>query len=183
MCQWSSKQTNKKKILFVLYFPSVLFTYTIFSSPSFLFRAVVTTFLNLIYHKRDIHIAQKAQKKNNNTTNHSVDVCIFRNGREARNRAEKHRRDKLNGSIQELSTMVPHVAESPRRVDKTAVLRFSAHGLRIDYGECYKIYLYACIMVILFLTAPSVFCFIIYFEHFFLLKFNNIRYCFHGDVF
>jgi uncharacterized protein YciW len=57
------------------------------------------------------------------------------NGREARNRAEKNRRDKLNGSIQELSTMVPHVAESPRRVDKTAVLRFSAHGLRVNYGE------------------------------------------------
>ncbi|XP_050098036.1 endothelial PAS domain-containing protein 1-like isoform X1 [Anopheles aquasalis] len=56
-----------------------------------------------------------------------------RNGREARNRAEKNRRDKLNGSIQELSAMVPHVAESPRRVDKTAVLRFSAHGLRVDY--------------------------------------------------
>ncbi|XP_049541336.1 uncharacterized protein LOC125954786 isoform X1 [Anopheles darlingi] len=55
------------------------------------------------------------------------------NGREARNRAEKNRRDKLNGSIQELSAMVPHVAESPRRVDKTAVLRFSAHGLRVDY--------------------------------------------------
>lgn len=31
--------------------------------------------------------------------------------------------------------MVPHVAESPRRVDKTAVLRFSAHGLRIDYSK------------------------------------------------
>lgn len=62
-------------------------------------------------------------------------LSLCRNGREARNRAEKHRRDKLNGSIQELSTMVPHVAESPRRVDKTAVLRFSAHGLRIDYGE------------------------------------------------
>lgn len=59
------------------------------------------------------------------------------NGREARNRAEKHRRDKLNGSIQELSMMVPHVAESPRRVDKTAVLRFSAHGLRLNYGEWY----------------------------------------------
>lgn len=57
------------------------------------------------------------------------------NGREARNKAEKHRRDKLNNSIQELSTMVPHVAESPRRVDKTAVLRFSAHGMRIDYGK------------------------------------------------
>uniref|UniRef100_A0A182QYH5 Methoprene-tolerant protein n=1 Tax=Anopheles farauti TaxID=69004 RepID=A0A182QYH5_9DIPT len=58
---------------------------------------------------------------------------LHRNGREARNRAEKNRRDKLNGSIQELSSMVPHVAESPRRVDKTAVLRFSAHGLRVDY--------------------------------------------------
>ncbi|XP_055914382.1 neuronal PAS domain-containing protein 2-like isoform X2 [Eupeodes corollae] len=55
------------------------------------------------------------------------------NGREARNRAEKNRRDKLNGSIQELSAMVPHVAESPRRVDKTAILRFSAHGLRVHY--------------------------------------------------
>ncbi|XP_023166874.2 circadian locomoter output cycles protein kaput isoform X2 [Drosophila hydei] len=54
-------------------------------------------------------------------------------GREARNRAEKNRRDKLNGSIQELSTMVAHVAESPRRVDKTAVLRFAAHGLRLKY--------------------------------------------------
>lgn len=59
-------------------------------------------------------------------------------GREARNRAEKNRRDKLNGSIQELSTMVPHVAESPRRVDKTAVLRFAAHGLRLQYSECYS---------------------------------------------
>ncbi|XP_016973492.1 aryl hydrocarbon receptor nuclear translocator-like protein 2 isoform X2 [Drosophila rhopaloa] len=55
-------------------------------------------------------------------------------GREARNRAEKNRRDKLNGSIQELSTMVPHVAESPRRVDKTAVLRFAAHALRLKHA-------------------------------------------------
>nr|XP_036221123.1 circadian locomoter output cycles protein kaput isoform X2 [Bactrocera oleae] len=58
---------------------------------------------------------------------------LSNSGREARNRAEKNRRDKLNGSIQELSTMVPHVAESPRRVDKTAVLRFAAHGLRLQY--------------------------------------------------
>ncbi|KAL1386814.1 hypothetical protein pipiens_020224, partial [Culex pipiens pipiens] len=29
--------------------------------------------------------------------------------------------------------MVPHVAESPRRMDKTAVLRLSAHALRVDY--------------------------------------------------
>ncbi|XP_038114601.1 aryl hydrocarbon receptor nuclear translocator 2 isoform X1 [Culex quinquefasciatus] len=60
-------------------------------------------------------------------------ACKILNGREARNRAEKNRRDKLNGSIQELSGMVPHVAESPRRMDKTAVLRLSAHALRVDY--------------------------------------------------
>ncbi|XP_001355648.3 circadian locomoter output cycles protein kaput [Drosophila pseudoobscura] len=55
------------------------------------------------------------------------------NGREARNLAEKQRRDKLNASIQELATMVPHAAESSRRLDKTAVLRFAAHGLRLQY--------------------------------------------------
>ncbi|KRF82457.1 uncharacterized protein Met isoform X2 [Drosophila virilis] len=55
------------------------------------------------------------------------------NGREARNLAEKQRRDKLNASIQELATMVPHAAESTRRLDKTAVLRFATHGLRLQY--------------------------------------------------
>ncbi|XP_017074281.1 uncharacterized protein LOC108109972 [Drosophila eugracilis] len=55
------------------------------------------------------------------------------NGREARNLAEKQRRDKLNASIQELATMVPHAAESSRRLDKTAVLRFATHGLRLMY--------------------------------------------------
>ncbi|XP_037931800.1 aryl hydrocarbon receptor nuclear translocator-like protein 1 [Teleopsis dalmanni] len=60
-------------------------------------------------------------------------VAVPHNGREARNLAEKHRRDKLNASIQELATMVPHVADSARRLDKTAVLRFAAHGLRLQY--------------------------------------------------
>ncbi|KAH8387927.1 hypothetical protein KR093_010344, partial [Drosophila rubida] len=55
------------------------------------------------------------------------------NGREARNLAEKQRRDKLNASIQELATMVPHAAESTRRLDKTAVLRLATHGLRVQY--------------------------------------------------
>ncbi|KAM8720749.1 hypothetical protein ACLKA7_006741 [Drosophila subpalustris] len=55
------------------------------------------------------------------------------NGREARNLAEKQRRDKLNACIQELATMVPHAAESTRRLDKTAVLRFATHGLRLEY--------------------------------------------------
>lgn len=59
----------------------------------------------------------------------------FSNSRVIRNEAEKKRRDKLNALIQDLLMLVPHVAESPRRVDKTAVLRFSAHGLRINYGK------------------------------------------------
>lgn len=54
------------------------------------------------------------------------------NDREARNLAEKQRRDKLNASINELSKMVPH-SSSTRRLDKTAVLRFAAHGLRLQY--------------------------------------------------
>ncbi|XP_063701121.1 basic helix-loop-helix ARNT-like protein 1 isoform X2 [Culicoides brevitarsis] len=54
-------------------------------------------------------------------------------GREARNRAEKNRRDKLNNSITEISAMVPHVADAQKRVDKTAVLRFAVHALRIPY--------------------------------------------------
>lgn len=29
--------------------------------------------------------------------------------------------------------MVPHAAESSRRLDKTAVLRFATHGLRLQY--------------------------------------------------
>ncbi|XP_030378356.1 aryl hydrocarbon receptor nuclear translocator-like protein 1 [Scaptodrosophila lebanonensis] len=60
-------------------------------------------------------------------------AAVAANGREARNLAEKQRRDKLNASIQELATMVPHVAESTRRLDKTAVLRFATHGLRLQY--------------------------------------------------
>nr|AUO38590.1 methoprene-tolerant [Sitodiplosis mosellana] len=55
------------------------------------------------------------------------------NGREARNRAEKNRRDKLNKSIQELAGRVRNVAGSSKRIDKTGILRFSAHGLRIEY--------------------------------------------------
>ncbi|XP_067636098.1 circadian locomoter output cycles protein kaput [Eurosta solidaginis] len=60
-------------------------------------------------------------------------VGVAHTGREARNLAEKHRRDKLNASIQELASMVPHVADSQKRPDKTGILRFAAHGLRLHY--------------------------------------------------
>ncbi|XP_063373620.1 basic helix-loop-helix ARNT-like protein 1 [Cydia amplana] len=52
------------------------------------------------------------------------------NPREIRNRAEKQRRDKLNQSIYELASMVPPVVASSRKIDKTGVLRLTAHFLR-----------------------------------------------------
>lgn len=57
------------------------------------------------------------------------------NPRDARNKAEKQRRDKLNGSINELASLVPLVAESSRKIDKTGVLRLTAHDLRKEHGE------------------------------------------------
>ncbi|XP_048488596.1 hypoxia-inducible factor 3-alpha isoform X1 [Plutella xylostella] len=52
------------------------------------------------------------------------------NPREIRNKAEKQRRDKLNQSISELAAMVPPVLAASRRIDKTGVLRLTAHYLR-----------------------------------------------------
>ncbi|KAL3280019.1 hypothetical protein HHI36_017527 [Cryptolaemus montrouzieri] len=53
------------------------------------------------------------------------------NSREMRNRAEKMRRDKLNSYIGELATLVPMVAKSSKRMDKTSILRLTATHLRI----------------------------------------------------
>ncbi|KAF2899287.1 hypothetical protein ILUMI_06889 [Ignelater luminosus] len=51
--------------------------------------------------------------------------------REMRNRAEKMRRDKLNSCIGELAALVPMVARSAKRMDKTSILRLAATHLRI----------------------------------------------------
>ncbi|BET00484.1 PAS fold [Nesidiocoris tenuis] len=48
-----------------------------------------------------------------------------------RNQAEKQRRDKLNQFINELAMLVPMVASSAKRLDKTSVLRLSATFLRM----------------------------------------------------
>ncbi|XP_050545530.1 neuronal PAS domain-containing protein 2-like isoform X2 [Daktulosphaira vitifoliae] len=52
--------------------------------------------------------------------------------RAQRNLAEKQRRDKLNKYINELSTLVPLVSSSPKKLDKTSVLRLSATWLRLN---------------------------------------------------
>ncbi|XP_028032150.1 circadian locomoter output cycles protein kaput-like isoform X2 [Bombyx mandarina] len=59
--------------------------------------------------------------------------------RELRNKAEKQRRDKLNQSIAELASMVPPVVASNKKIDKTGVLRLTAHYLRAhQYVFCNK---------------------------------------------
>lgn len=64
-----------------------------------------------------------------------LDFCCyfcFRSSREMRNLAEKKRRDTLNTHINELSTLVPMVARSSKKMDKTSVLRLSATYLRMN---------------------------------------------------
>ncbi|XP_065584680.1 circadian locomoter output cycles protein kaput-like isoform X4 [Artemia franciscana] len=49
-----------------------------------------------------------------------------------RNIAEKQRRDKLNGFISELGSIVPFVANAPRKLDKISTLRLAASYLRLN---------------------------------------------------
>ena len=57
-----------------------------------------------------------------------------------RNVAEKQRRDKLNGYISELATIVPMVSMSSKRLDKTSILRLSAAHLRLSKSKSYDYY-------------------------------------------
>ncbi|XP_045784617.1 hypoxia-inducible factor 1-alpha-like [Maniola jurtina] len=52
------------------------------------------------------------------------------NPRELRNKAEKQRRDTMNQSVSRLAAIVPPVATATKKVDKTSVLRLTAHYLR-----------------------------------------------------
>ncbi|KAF6200624.1 hypothetical protein GE061_005067 [Apolygus lucorum] len=51
--------------------------------------------------------------------------------RQQRNQAEKKRRDTLNNFITELGSLVPMVSASPKKLDKTSVLRLAAAYLRV----------------------------------------------------
>ncbi|GIX83472.1 aryl hydrocarbon receptor nuclear translocator-like protein 1 [Caerostris extrusa] len=51
-----------------------------------------------------------------------------------RNQAEKQRRDRLNGYISELATLVPMVKNSTKPVDKVSVLRLAAAQMRLNYS-------------------------------------------------
>ncbi|OWR51919.1 methoprene-tolerant protein-2 [Danaus plexippus plexippus] len=57
-------------------------------------------------------------------------ASIGESPREVRNKAEKQRRDKMNQSISRLATIVPTVVRPGRKLDKTSILRLTAHYLR-----------------------------------------------------
>jgi hypothetical protein len=69
------------------------------------------------------------------------DCSTNRDVRSLRNLAEKQRRDKLNGYINELSNSVPLVTMSSKRLDKTSVLRLSAAYLRLNKSIFFFIFL------------------------------------------
>lgn len=54
------------------------------------------------------------------------------NTREVRNIAEKARRDRLNGYIHDLAKLVPMVADCPKKLDKTSILRLAVTYLRMN---------------------------------------------------
>lgn len=64
-----------------------------------------------------------------------TDNILFRIVRQQRNLAEKQRRDKLNGYINELANLVPMVSMATKRLDKTSVLRLSAAYLRLSQSN------------------------------------------------
>uniref|UniRef100_A0A146LNU6 Aryl hydrocarbon receptor nuclear translocator-like protein 1 n=2 Tax=Lygus hesperus TaxID=30085 RepID=A0A146LNU6_LYGHE len=58
-------------------------------------------------------------------------VSLPSSSRQQRNQAEKKRRDTLNNFITELGSLVPMVSASPKKLDKTSVLRLAAAYLRV----------------------------------------------------
>lgn len=65
---------------------------------------------------------------------HSPDVPQPKaSDRDARIAAEKQRRSQFNGLISQMMTIVSDVVQSPRKVDKTSVLRLAANKLRNEY--------------------------------------------------
>ncbi|XP_035217041.1 uncharacterized protein LOC118190443 [Stegodyphus dumicola] len=51
-----------------------------------------------------------------------------------RNQAEKQRRDRLNGYISELATLVPMIANASKPLDKVSILRLAAAQMRLNFS-------------------------------------------------
>ena len=60
---------------------------------------------------------------------------FFSYSRQTRNMMEKHRRDKMNAHINSLAQLVPTVANAPKKMDKTSILRLTAAYLRLHKCE------------------------------------------------
>ncbi|XP_075229135.1 uncharacterized protein LOC142328886 isoform X2 [Lycorma delicatula] len=71
-------------------------------------------------------------RRNDFNDGSGMDNSVSCSSRNMRNRAEKKRRDNLNSCISELAALVPMVSSSPKRVDKTSILRLAVTYLRIN---------------------------------------------------
>ena len=52
-----------------------------------------------------------------------------------RNMAEKMRRDKLNTYISELSSLIPLVSSTSKKIDKISILRLAANYIRMNNSK------------------------------------------------
>ena len=67
---------------------------------------------------------------------------------------EKMRRDRLNSLLATLAEEVPFIANSYRRLDKTAILRLTVSYMKLYHGKSYQI-LYRGILMTFWLALPT----------------------------
>lgn len=76
-------------------------------------------------------LEQETDEDNAGPSTSSGPGHIISTNRQMRNMAEKMRRDKLNFFIHELSNLVPIISYSPKKLDKTSILRLAATYIRL----------------------------------------------------
>ncbi|XP_011877084.1 PREDICTED: aryl hydrocarbon receptor nuclear translocator-like protein 1 isoform X2 [Vollenhovia emeryi] len=95
-------------------------------------------YLNLLPHSQQIHprmigADNHASHPQHNHQQQRPAVKETSSARIQRNKAEKTRRDTLNGSIQEIAALVPSITKSSRKLDKISILRLATTFLRTCY--------------------------------------------------
>lgn len=81
--------------------------------------------------KNQDELEQETEEDGAGPSSSSGSGHIISTNRQMRNMAEKMRRDKLNYFIHELSNLVPIISFSPKKLDKTSILRLAATYIRL----------------------------------------------------
>ncbi len=77
-----------------------------------------------------IHIYNLRSRRTVYSSSPNILLLFVRVIRDMRNKAEKLRRDKLNSHITKLGSLLPAVNTTPKRMDKTSILRLASNFLR-----------------------------------------------------